>query len=289
MAVNEPASPTREGAASLTQAERFLRDFHDADPGATSRAFGSLRVVRAGATYASTYQSLLAAIHWPPVPITVLDLACGDGYLLSLLPSRGAASLIGIDLSQGELAAARQRLGVRATLHHAKAQALPLASSSVGLVLCHLALMLMDDVDGVITEVRRVATPGAQFCCVVGAPQPPSAVLDAFLAALAAHAPRQEYRALRLGNRHLRDAPGIEELLGGKFSGAVVEDVLIERRCTPTELWNWYAGMYDLHLLPDSSHDDVLNRFIGSVTPMCDADGRVDYRNTLRQFSAIAA
>ena len=85
----------------LTLTERYLAGFHDANPGVTSRAFAQQAVSGAGQSFASTYHALLSALPDTGTPITVLDLACGDGHLLGLLAGSSAAghTLIGVDLS----------------------------------------------------------------------------------------------------------------------------------------------------------------------------------------------
>src|SRR5260221_8125773 len=123
---------------NLTLTERYLAGYHDANPGVTSRAFAQLGVSNGTRPFASTYHALVSTLPEDDAPLAVLDLACGDGHLLGLLAESAAAhTLIGIDLSDGELAAARARLGDRAALYPGKGQQLPLASRSVEAVLRH--------------------------------------------------------------------------------------------------------------------------------------------------------
>ena len=73
-------------AMNLTRTETYLAAFHDANPGTTSRAFKALPVSRGGLAFASTYASLISMLpEGGSQPLTVLDLACGDDHLLSLL------------------------------------------------------------------------------------------------------------------------------------------------------------------------------------------------------------
>lgn len=60
----------------------------------------------------------------------VLDLACGDGYLLAMLERRGRADLVGVDRSVHGLAAARERLGPGVELVGDDARALSLLDQS---------------------------------------------------------------------------------------------------------------------------------------------------------------
>jgi SAM-dependent methyltransferase len=139
-------------------AERFLADFHARHAGATSVALGNIPVTCEGRPFASSYDALAARV--PADASSLLDLACGDGYLLeriaALLPG---ARLTGIDMSAAELAAAGSRLQGRAALHEGRAQELPFADASFDAVTCHMAMMLMDDAPAVLAEVRRVLRP----------------------------------------------------------------------------------------------------------------------------------
>ncbi|MDO9218289.1 MAG: methyltransferase domain-containing protein, partial [Lacisediminimonas sp.] len=77
-----------------------------------------------GQRYASSYEILASVVPSTSQSIEVLDLACGDGFLLALLASRAQPhlSLSGVDLSAGELAVAAQRLGHSIPLIQARAQ-----------------------------------------------------------------------------------------------------------------------------------------------------------------------
>jgi len=117
--------------------ETFLRDFHAARPGITSRAFA-----RSG-----IYERFAAQIPRG----RILDLACGDGHLSRLL---GA---VGVDISP------------EAGPHvRARAQALPFANASFDAVVCHLAFMLFDDLEHAVAELARVLRPGGSFHALLG-------------------------------------------------------------------------------------------------------------------------
>ncbi len=157
----------------MTELEQRVLAVHAARPGFTSRGFE-----RSG-----SYDRLAAAV---PAGARVLDLACGDGALLSRIP--GA---IGVDLSVEELALAR---GV---VVRARAQALPFADRSFDVVTCHLALMLFDDIEQVVTELARVLVPGGSVLAVIGGGPVADPIDDVFPDFLA----RLQGRALPLVRR----------------------------------------------------------------------------------------
>src|SRR5262245_6041807 len=85
----------------------------------------------------STYEVLAHEAGASPRSMRVMDLACGEGYLLALLADMGFTDLVGVDLSVEEIERARARLGGRATLLCEDAGALSLPAASVDVVTCH--------------------------------------------------------------------------------------------------------------------------------------------------------
>ncbi len=275
---------------NLTLTERYLADFHDANAGATSRAFEHLAVVRGTQPFASTYHALGSILRARDAPRALLDLACGDGHLLALLADNAPhATLIGIDLSQGELAAARSRLGPRAALVRARAQQLPLASASVDAVLSHLALMLMDDAERVVAEVRRVCRSGAVFAGVVGARSPPSPAREAFIRLYAGASKRPQLADIRFGDRRFRSAEGIRELLTPAFDAFALEELNAARDCTPVQLWAWFLDMYDTDLLMRDALASFRSDCLLAWQSLCGPAGTLRHEDRYLQFSARAA
>jgi malonyl-CoA O-methyltransferase len=107
-------------------------------------------------------------------PLVVVDVGAGTGLLTQKVIQRyPQAQHIAIDLSEGMLAQARQRLKSpkfkwlpqelwskdAAQLINADAYALPLADQSVDLLVSNLMLQWCDDLDRVFSEFRRVMRP----------------------------------------------------------------------------------------------------------------------------------
>jgi len=133
----------------VSDREAFLRRFHAARPGITSSVFA-----RPGGV--TSYDRLIAAV---PRGARVLDLGCGDTYLVSRLGPRA----IGLDL-----APSCGREGGAATIVAGRAQAMPFADRAFDACVCHLAFMLFDDLERVVCELRRVVVPGGVFAAVLG-------------------------------------------------------------------------------------------------------------------------
>jgi SAM-dependent methyltransferase len=143
----------------------YVQSWHDAHPGATS-------TVMSGPTDEhgrTSYELLVDEI--PPGDGQVVDLACGDGFLIGTI-NRSAPQrpVVGLDLNGAELSAARRRLGPTQGLLRAVADRLPLASSSVSVVTAHYSLMLLHPIDAVLAEISRVLRPGGSLVAVVPGP-----------------------------------------------------------------------------------------------------------------------
>ena len=91
--------------------------------------------------------------------LTVVDAACGTGRYLQLLKSRGAAAF-GIDLSAPMLARAYDD---GAAVARGDIRALPIASASVEVVVCGLALGDLPHLAPAIAEMARVLRPGGSM------------------------------------------------------------------------------------------------------------------------------
>jgi SAM-dependent methyltransferase len=142
----------------------YVQSWHDAHPGATSTAMSG-PTDEHGRT---SYELLVEEI--PPGDGHVVDLACGDGFLIETINrSAPQRSVVGVDLNTAELRAARRRLGSAQGLLRAVADRLPLASSSVSVVTAHYSLMLLHPMDKVLAEISRVLRPGGSLVAVVPA------------------------------------------------------------------------------------------------------------------------
>ena len=123
----------------MTEYERFVLDFHARFPGITSQMYG-----RAPGHEQTPYDLLVGMIPAGASDVHVLDLGCGDGYLLQLLSDQGLESptLIGVDMSAEELEAARQR-GISADLRCERTQSLSVGEAQMDFVFCHLILLFL--------------------------------------------------------------------------------------------------------------------------------------------------
>jgi SAM-dependent methyltransferase len=107
---------------------------------------------------------------------TIADVGCGNGMYLAELTGRGLpGQVLGVDLSLGMLAAARQRLaaltgpwgGARVTLAGGDATALPLRDRAADLTLAAHMLYHVPEPADALRELRRVTRPGGRVVLVL--------------------------------------------------------------------------------------------------------------------------
>jgi 2-polyprenyl-3-methyl-5-hydroxy-6-metoxy-1,4-benzoquinol methylase len=91
-------------------------------------------------------------------PKTVLDLGCGEGFMLdALLRANIDAKFTGIDLSETALAEARERLGSRAELEHADARQLVSDGRSFDMVMMLEVLEHIPDPEQMLPILKQLA------------------------------------------------------------------------------------------------------------------------------------
>ena len=200
----------------MSDREAFLRRFHAAHPGITSSALAG----------SPSYDRLIAAV---PPGARVLDLGCGDAHLVRRLGPRA----IGLDLapSPGPHGAA---------IVCGRAQAMPFRDAAFDACVCHLAFMLLDELERVVAELRRVVAPGGRFAAVLGGgPTADDAGDDAFHRFLAIAAPRGP----ALGDRRARSEAGWRQLFG---DAPPFERLEIDRSGPFDTVWRFLGASYQL-------------------------------------------
>lgn len=240
---------------SWTEAEQFLLDWHARHPGETSKVFADLRDSGGLGSY-----ERLAALARPGDE--VLDLCCGDGYLLELLGRAGVTRRTGLDMSPEELGAARVRLGEGVRLVSGRAAEMPFEDASFDLVTCHLAFMLLNPVEPVVEEVRRVLRPGGLFGAVVGGPgdaDDPWGQLMGFLREL-------PMRAIRLGDRRTYSEQGLVGLLAG-WEQVRTETWQLHDQRTVEQTWALFESMYTPEMMEAADIEKLRAFFDAQVAP----------------------
>ena len=130
----------------------------------------SMRYDRRGlqlATYRPVHDAVLGRLQHSN-PSVVVDLGCGTGQLTHrLIRMFPAATIVGVDLSEGMLTQAGRRLSVLGNgarhLVRADAQQLPFAVSSVDVVVCTESFHWYRDQAEALSELARVLHPGGRL------------------------------------------------------------------------------------------------------------------------------
>lgn len=105
---------------------------------------------------------LAAAELTPPLAHRrLLDAACGTGRRMTPAPGGVPALAIGVDLARDMLLAGRRRVPGFARFIQADVRRLPVATGTMDVIWCRLALSHLRDVHEAYQEFRRVATAGA--------------------------------------------------------------------------------------------------------------------------------
>ena len=274
----------------LTAAETYLQDFHQRQVGVTSAAFAHLPARSGSTSYASSYAALSDLVPVGDNRLSVLDLACGNGHLLGLLAARRQPrlQLLGVDMSEAELAAARAALPASVRLLLGRGQALDLPSASVDYLVSHMALMLMDDIDQVVREMRRVLRSGGQFGAIVGRTFLLGEVNDVFMRVFKPIA-SDALPPLRFGDRRAGSEAGWRELLDAGFADVEFDDIDVPWTPTPGELWTALLDTYDIDRLDDGARQRLRSALLDAVAYLQGSDGKIATGWGLRLVHARAA
>ncbi len=152
-AVTPPTQPCRPRTPEYDW-RTYLAEFHRRRPGITAAV-----LEQSTNNQRTPYQWLVEQLpsHGP-----VVDVACGDAPLAAMLGARW----IGIDRSPTELASGSARVD-DGRMVLGEASALPFRSDCVDVAACSMALQILDPLDAVMTELRRIVGAGGRIGVLV--------------------------------------------------------------------------------------------------------------------------
>ena len=219
-----------------------MLNFHERRAGASAFVFGDA----ADESGTSSYERLVQRL--PASRVRILDLACGDGMLLSLIGSNHDA--IGLDLSYHELRAGRARTSRPLVL--SRAQRLPFTTAQFEYLVCHMALMLLDDLDEVVAELTRVLVPRGRLLAVVGR-RGDMGDSARRLSVLSTQWRRDT--TLTIGDVRSGSPEGLAEVFSGtSWCDLEVEDFSVRLRVPSDEIFRWLENaFYHIDLMPQDA------------------------------------
>ncbi len=269
--------------------ENYLIDFHNRCPGVTAKAFARFPARSEQRQFTSSYACLADVIEERDHVQAILDMGCGDGYLLELIAGRRLKNmqLHGIDFSAAEIAIAKARLGDAGNLQIANAQSLPFEDGAIDYALSHMAIMLMDDVPSVLAESSRVLRSGGVFSAVIGRRFLLGPVLDVFLPLLVEEMSENHIDHLIFDGGILHRQDRLEQLFADDFSMLQVSEIDVPFNLAPDDLWEELCGTYSVDRLPENGKKRLKNVFLASTTSLMNADGLIETGWGLKKITAI--
>lgn len=247
---------------SRSELREHLLEVHRQHPGFTEACAARCRDSSGRNSY-----EWLAEVVDPARDRTVLDLACGSGALTALCHERfgGQVKLIGVDMSADELALARRRVPDPAVvLHCGMAQEMGfIADHSIDAVICHWALTLMDPIEPVLAELRRVLRPNGILAAIVDGDMSTASGYEELHDLVYGWVQREHpgYGEIDLGDARVRTTAALADLVESSFPGADVsiEAAVVNQLGASDALAREVAGFfYAAFVLPPASRSQML-------------------------------
>lgn len=289
-------------APTTAEWEEVTLAAHRRHPGMTTRWMGAFPTTDGLSSYEWLVAAVAAAYPAGTGPLRLLDLACGDGYLLERclaeLGGRGwQVRATGVDLSPEEIAAARARLAGRdVTLLVERAQRLSLGDRAVDVAVSHMALMMIAPLEPAVVELGRVLVPGGLLAAVISRSEDPDPAWAAVAAARRAFFARAFPRmdpAHQPSDPRLNTRAGLAELFGPArgFTGTVaVDDFDLVLEGPVAEVWDSVAvGSALLGVLDAEQREQLGVEVRAALAAHADARGQVRAGFPLRRIAVRAA
>jgi SAM-dependent methyltransferase len=275
-----PSSP------DLNSAEMFLLRFHERYPGCTTRAMAQAKTIDGHSSY-----DLMAAQC--PVGAPVVDLGCGDGYLLEQLVKKGhdPSMLVGIDRSPAEVSLAKGRSSLRgADIRVADGTASGLEEARFGTVLSHLSFMFMRPSTGAVSEIQRILRPGGKCVALVGGGPAfrPANALDIFLDCVSGLWQAYGRVIPHLVQKQATTADGLATLFNDQtgFGDAQTMDEYVGMTGTPAALWPVVSTVYERECIEPDMHQTLRENYLQACADKVDEDGLIRCDYFIQIFSA---
>jgi SAM-dependent methyltransferase len=270
----------------------YLNERHSKHSGLTQFVFGSYKTTLGPSSYELMIQELKA---YKDKAVTVLDLACGDGFLTEMcLPEIHAQSkLIGIDMVPEEIESAKHRVNhTQVAFRCETAQNMTLPNESVDVVLSHLALMLMLPLDPVVDEIYRVLKPGGKLVAIINGPKldkmSQGGMYQMFGGKITdlIEAELGKKSQFTTGDPRFAQSDGVQTVFteAKGFSPPHIEDFNLLMKDTPEKLIEIIKTFYIFHMVPKSLQSKLLIEVSILFKEKRDSDGTTLFECPFRKF-----
>ena len=241
-------------------ARLFLLNFHAAYPGSTSSMFSECRT----ASGQSSYDLLADGISFKD---RILDLGCGDGFLLSRLVdlSHQSDHLVGIDISVDELQIAR----TRPQLAHVNESRVFDRPPFVQRFRYHRKSSIfhaLSPLESALDEASRVLAPGGSFKGIMGGG--PACIdetnaVDLYLECLEELPDAERCEIPQLSDIRLRQPGGLRSVLRQHpaFCSFKMTHHHVSQVVSFEEAWTRLSQLYESSVLTDNARSIVKRNF----------------------------
>lgn len=283
--------------------EAYLKDTHKRTPSMTPYAFSSYCTKDGLNSY--EWLARNAATAWENSqafdknrPVDLIDLACGDGFLYSKLSHVFAdfsgMNYTGIDMSEGELSMAAEKIGYKPNVNLLceRAQDLSLADASQDIVVSHMAFMLMNPASEVLREIDRVLRPGGKFLAVIASRKLGGEFMQAssklMIDIIDQNIPNLDN--MPVGDPLVRSREGLMQLMQSSEDNSLALDgyELFELQISDKAeyVWRMFRDMYFVDLMPNREIERLRLAIISLANQFADAHGRITYEFPMILMSA---
>jgi ubiquinone/menaquinone biosynthesis C-methylase UbiE len=273
----------------------YLVQAHKKNPSMTPQAFFPFKSAEGFTSYEILANKVKSHNE---VPKSILDLACGDGFLINFILQQCShnTTVHALDMSDAELEIAKTNFQKNENVEIQKglAQNLPFIDNSIDLILCHMAFMLMLPIEDVIKQIHRVLSPGGIFSAVISNVKEFSGFYKEIQMITKDYIQSRYpvYYQTSTGEVKLNTIEGIKELFStqlGFESEIDVYDYQLVFKANPEQVWNFMKTKYFISSL---SHEEMLelkNEIINHSHKKMGDYGTVDLVYPMRQFSVTKA
>lgn len=276
---------------------KYLIEAHNKSPSMTPVAFASYKSKNEQNSYEILSNEIdKILLSRDQKDISILDLACGDGFLIQYLTSklREADNIVGIDMSEGELRLARMKYEVNSNIkfYQAKAQNIPLFDNSIDAIICHMAFMLMLPIEPVVSEIHRVLKSGGFFSAVIGNAREKQGFFNEILKITYQFIDFRYplIREIQTGDSRVQNEKGLKELFAKDkgFNGSVdIDDFSLMISTGPQGVWDLIKEMYFVSMLPSSDQIELEKEIKNYTLARANTNKMIDFEFQMRKFSVF--